>query len=178
MRGVLAALLATLVVAQSAVLRAQQATPVPSVESLGVSFDRIRRQLDQKPAAKDKTGLKLEFYIEVVAEAPPFQLFAPGESSFGVVPGVAPSHADMMRHITPQAFSAPAATLASFGGSRGTSPKLMGQDFWENQSRQAKEVARRKKVEEERERQRRLKESVVVSPPKVPGGPGAAAPRP
>jgi hypothetical protein len=175
MRRALAACFAVLLGSQPAALGAQQSTPLPSVESLGVSFDRIKRQLDQKAPTKDKNGLKLEFYVEVVAEAPPFQLFLPGESSFGPVPGVAPSHADMMRHITPQAFAAPAATLVSFGG-KGGSPKLAGQDFWETQSRMAQEVARRKKADAERERQRRLKESVVVSPPKSPGGSGAPLP--
>jgi hypothetical protein len=174
MRGALAIGLATFIGLSPAVLDAQQSTPLPTVESLGVSFDRIKRKLDQKPATPDKTGLKLEFYVEVIAEAPPFQLFSPGESSFGPVPGVAPSHTDMMRHITPLAFAAPAATLVSFGAQRG-SPKLVGQEFWESQSRMAQEVARRKKVEAERERQRTLKESVVVSPPKGPGGP---VPRP
>jgi len=171
MRGALAALLATLIGSQPAVLHAQQPTPLPTVESLGVSFERIKRQLGQKAATKDQTGLKLEFYVEVIAEAPPYQLFLPGESSFGQVPGAAPSHGDMMRHLTPQPFRAPAATIMSIGGSRGGSPTLLGQDFWQTQTRMAQEIARRKKIEEERERQRRLKESVVVSPPKAPGEP-------
>ena len=175
MRRALAGLLATLLIGfLPAVLGAQQSGPLPTVESLGVSFDRIKRQVAQKPATTDTTELKIEYYVEVVADAPPFQLFAPDESSFGTVPGAAPSHADMMRHITPLAFSAPAATLVSLGAQRG-SPKLMGQDFWQTQTRMAQEVARRKKIDEERERQRRLKESVVVSPPK---GPGRPAPRP
>jgi hypothetical protein len=175
MRGALAILLATLIGSEPAVLSAQQATPLPSVESLGVSFDRIKRQMGQKPASTNQMSLTLDFYVEVVGVAPPFQLFGPEERSFGVVPGVAPSHSDMMRHITPLPFSAPAATLMSIGGSRGGSPTLVGQNFWETQTRMAKEVARRKKIEAERERQRTLKESVVVSPPK---GPGHPEPRP
>ena len=174
MQRALAALLAILIGARPAVLGAQQPTPLPTVESLGVSFDRIKRQLAQKAASPDKTGLKIEFYVEVIAEAPPFQLFLPGESSFGQVPGAAPSHGDMMRHITPLAFSAPAATLVSVGASRG-SPTLLGQDFWETQTRMAREVARRKKIDAERERQRQIKASIVVTPPK---GPGRPLPRP
>jgi hypothetical protein len=170
MRGALAILLATLIGAHPAVLGAQQSKPLPTVESLGVSFDRIKREIGRKPATTDKTGLKIQYYVEVVALAPPFELFAPDEPSFGPVPGAAPSHADMMRHITPLAFSSPAATLVSFGGTRGGSPKLMGQDLWETSTRMAQEVARRKKLEAERERQRKLKESVVVTPPKEPGG--------
>jgi hypothetical protein len=175
MRGALAIFLATLIGSEPAVLSAQQTTPLPSVESLGVSFDRIKRQMGQKPGSTNQTSLKLDFYVEVVGVAPPFQLFAPDELSFGLVPGVAPSHGDMMRHLTPQPFRAPAATIMSIGGSRGGPPTLIGQDFWETQTRTAKEVARRKKIEAERERQRKLKESIVVSPPK---GPGHPEPRP
>jgi hypothetical protein len=175
MRGALAIFLATLIGSEPAVLSAQQTTPLPTVESLGVSFDRIKRQMGQKPASTTQTSLKLDYYVEVVGVAPPFQLFAPEERSVGVVPGVAPSHGDMMRHLTPLPFSAPAATLVSFGGARGSSPKLIGQDLWETSTRMAQEVARRKKIEAERERQRKLKESIVVSPPK---GPGHPEPRP
>jgi hypothetical protein len=148
--------------------------PTPSVEVLGVSFERVKRELRILPPSKTNTPLKLEYYIEVVAEAPPFILFAPDEPSVGRVPGSAPTHADMMRHITPLAFSAPAATLVSVGGRKGSSPKIVGQDFWQTQARAAKEAARRKKIEEERQkaveaerlRQQRLKDSIVVSPPK------------
>ena len=77
MRCALAILFAILIGSEPAVLSAQQSTPLPSVESLGVSFERIKRQMGEKAATKDQTGLKLEFYVEVVAEAPPFQLFAP-----------------------------------------------------------------------------------------------------
>jgi len=166
MRRARAICVATLIGLLPAVPGAQQTRPLPTVESLGVSFDRIKRQLDVKPASKDQTGLKLEYYVEVIAMAPPIYLFAPDEPSFGPVPGSAPSHADMMRHITPLAFSSPRATLVSIGGSRGTAPKLLGQDFWQTQTLRAKEIERRKKAEAERARQRMLKESIVVSPPK------------
>jgi hypothetical protein len=149
-----------------AVPGAQQARPLPTVESLGVSFDRIKRQLDVKPASREQSSLKLEYYVEVVAMAPPIYLFAPDEPSFGPVPGTAPSHGDMMRHMTPLAFSSPRATLMSIGGSRGRAPKVLGQDFWTVQTLRAKEIERRKKLEAERERQRAIKESIVVSPPK------------
>lgn len=161
-----AILVATIIGLLPAVPGAQQARPLPTVESLGVSFDRIKRQLDVKPASTDQRGLKLEYYVEVIAMAPPIYLFAPDEPSFGPVPGSAPSHSDMMRHITPLAFSSPRATFVSFGGARGKTPTLLGRDFWATQTRMAKEIERRKKIEAERERQRMLKESIVVSPPK------------
>ena len=95
MRRTLAFLLVLLIGLQPTVLGAQQLAPPPppaaalqalpplpttpttssdtgvtNVESLGVSFDRIKQILgDRKPTA-DKIGLKLNYFVEVVAEAP------------------------------------------------------------------------------------------------------------
>jgi len=170
MRAAAAVRTAFLIALIPAVLEAQPARPLPSVESMGVSFDRIKREVAKPIPArpKDAIDMKLEYYIDVVAAAPPFLLFAPGEAEFGPVSGTAPSHADMMRHVTPLAFSAPAATLISFGASRG-SPRLLGQDFWLVQTQMAKELERRKKLEAERARKAAIKSSVVVTPPKGPG---------
>lgn len=175
MRRALPWLLAWLIGVHPAAVWAQQgAGAVQSFDALGVSFERIRRDLRTAPPSKVITPIKLEYYVEVVGVAPPFTLFSSEELSIGPVPGVPPSHADMMRHVTPLAFTAPAATLVSVGGRRGAPPKVVGQDFWQMQTRMAREAARRKKAEEERQkaveaerlRQQRLRESVVVSPPK------------
>ena len=72
MRGALAILFATLIGSEPAVLSAQQSEPLPSVESLGVSFDRIKRQMGQQPASTTQTSLKLDYYVDVVGVAPPF----------------------------------------------------------------------------------------------------------
>ena len=193
MRRPLAILLATLIGSQPAVHGAQQggassappaagqASPQaappkpaapPSVESLGLSFDRIKRQLDQKPPSTAKTPLKLQFYVEVVAEAPPIPIFAPGELATGPAPGGAPTHRDMMNLVTPLAFKSPSIPIGAIAmvGIQ----KLLA---WEAQkAKEAKaEEARQKKIAAERERQRKIKESIVVSPPK---GPGKPAPRP
>ena len=45
------------------------------VERLGVSLDRIRRQLRETPPTPASSRLKLEFHIEVVGRAPKIDFF-------------------------------------------------------------------------------------------------------
>jgi hypothetical protein len=179
MRPVLALLLACLVGPQPAAVRAQQAAPpgthaagtqpasaqapAPSVESLGMSFERIKRGLRILPPSKASTPLKLEYYVEVQGLAPPIPIFRPGELATGPVPYGAPTHWDMMSHVTPEAFktgTVPVSSLAIMGLA-----KLIQ---WEAQRarEERREKERQAAIEAERERQKRLKESLVVSPPK------------
>ena len=177
MRPVLACVLACLVGLQPAVAWAQQrpvpasaptpgqppASPAPSVEALGMSFERIKRELRILPPSTAKTPLKLEYYVEVQALMPPIPLFKPGELTTGPVPYGAPTHRDMMDHVTPEAFKAgtvPISSLAIMG-----IVKLLQ---WEAQRAREERLARKRQAEidEERERQKRLKESLVVGPPK------------
>ena len=131
MRRVLACLLACLVGLQPAAVWAQQgAAPGttaaraqprlpsrrsshPSVESLGISFDRIKRELRILPPSTAKTPLKLEYYVEVQGLMPPLPLFRPGELTTGPVPYGAPTHSDMMDHVTPLAFKSPSIPVSS-----------------------------------------------------------------
>ena len=140
-----------------------QAQAVPSVESLGMSFDRIKRELRILPPSTAKTALKLEYYVEVRGLLPPMPLFRPGELTTGPVPYGAPTHWDMMNHVTPEAFKAgtvPVSSLAIMGIA-----KLIQ---WEAQRAREERLAEQRKaeMEAERERQRRLKESILISPPK------------
>jgi len=183
MRRVLACVLACLVGFQPAVVWAQQGAdasapasqhkspppapaqnqPPPSFEALGVSFDRIKRELRLSPPSAAITPLKLEFYVEVQGTAPPILLFQPGELATGPVPYGAPTHSDVLELFTPIEFrspSMPLSTIAIMG-----IQKLLA---WEtNRAREKRaEEARQKRNEAERVRQQRLKESLVVSPPK------------
>jgi hypothetical protein len=176
MRHTLAILLATLVGLQPTVAWAQERpvpataarpeqpseSPVPSVEALGMSFERIKRGLRILPPSTAKTPLKLEYYVEVQGLMPPLPLFKPGELTTGPIPYGAPTHADMMDHVTPLAFKAgtvPISSLAIMG-----IVKLLQ---WEAQRAREERLAKQRQAEidAERERQKRLKESLVVSPP-------------
>jgi len=167
MRPALAFLLAILIGLQPAAVRAQQGPvappPPPSVEALGMSFERIKRELRVLPPSTAKTPLKLEYYVEVQGLMPPLPLFKPGELTTGPVPFGAPTHRDMMDHVTPEAFKSgtvPVSSLAIMG-----IVKLLQ---WEAQRAREERLAKKRQAEidEERERQRRLKDSLVVGPQK------------
>ncbi|MCU0255241.1 MAG: hypothetical protein MUF60_00710 [Vicinamibacterales bacterium] len=115
------------------------------------------------PPSTAKTPLKLEYYVEVQGLMPPLPLFRPGELTTGPVPFGAPTHRDMMDHVTPEAFKSgtvPISSLAIMG-----IVKLLQ---WEAQRAREERLAKKRQAEidEERERQRRLKESLVAKPPK------------
>jgi hypothetical protein len=183
MRRVLACFVASLVGFQPAAVWAQQGAPpgapaalaqpppgqpmadqaTPSVESLGISFARIKRELRILPPSTAKTPLKLEYYVEVQGVMPPIPIFRPGELTTGPVPYGAPTHSDMMDHVTPLAFKSPAVPVSAIA--------IMGIQMllqWElNRAREERLAKKRQaEIDEERERQRRLKESLVVGPPK------------
>jgi hypothetical protein len=93
---------------------APSSEPVPTVESLGVSFDRIKRELRIVPASSAKTPLKLEYYVEVLGIAPEIQLFAPEELRGGPVPGGAPTHWEMVHELwTKPEFKSPSVPIGS-----------------------------------------------------------------
>ena len=86
----------------------------PSVEALGLSFTRIKRELGERPPSKNKTPLKLEFYVEVMGIAPAIQLFTPEELAPGPVSGGPPTHWEMVNTLwTKPEFRAPAVPISS-----------------------------------------------------------------
>lgn len=120
MRTVLVVLLASVIGLQPGAVFAQvgrgqtaDAQRRPSVEALGLSLDRIKRELGEQRSSADENGLKLDFYVEVTALAPPIPIFQSGELATGPVPWGAPTHADFLNHVTPQAFKSPAVPLST-----------------------------------------------------------------
>ncbi len=178
MRPVLAALLAILLGLQPAVIGTSSAgatsavqTPQPPASQSpqggpppntpAVSFERIKRELGERPPSTATTLLKLEFYVEVMAQAPEFQLFAPGEAVTGPVPGAPPTHADMLNLITKEAFRAPPmalSTLAIIG-----IKKFAEWEINRLKRKRAEEELQRQK-DAERERQRKMSGIVLRRP--------------
>jgi hypothetical protein len=77
---------------------------------LPVSLVRIHRELRQSAVREEREGLNLRYNVEVFGQAPPLELFTPGENlSTGPVPDSAPTHRDMIEHVTPREYRAPAA---------------------------------------------------------------------
>jgi len=81
-------------------------------EQYGLNLSRIQRGLRRSAERQDYDGLNLRYYVSVYAPAPEIRLFGKQDNlSFGPAPYGGPTHGDMMRLMTPQEFSAPAADL-------------------------------------------------------------------
>ena len=86
------------------------ATTTPGVDlaRLPVNVGRIGRQLQQAQVREERDGLKIRYTIEVYGELPKIQYITPLDNILtGDVPRTAPTHADMIRMMTPLEFSTP-----------------------------------------------------------------------
>lgn len=84
------------------------------VSRLPVDLERVQRGLRQSAVREEREGLNLRYTVEVYGQAPPIVLFGP-EASLGTgpVPYGAPTHREMIDHVTPKEFRAPAADLSA-----------------------------------------------------------------
>ncbi len=80
-------------------------------EELPVSLARIRRKLAQAPPSHASL-LRVDIYVEVVGKAPALNIFEGFDLHAGPVPYGAPTHSDMIRHVTPEEFRTPGVSLA------------------------------------------------------------------
>jgi hypothetical protein len=81
---------------------------------LPVSAARIGRQIRQAEVREERNGLQLRYTVQVFGETPPIKLITPLDNLLtGNVPRTAPTHADMIRMMTPLEFSAPVIGLGS-----------------------------------------------------------------
>ena len=81
-------------------------------EELPVSLARIRRKLAQAPPSHASL-LRLDVYVEVAGKAPAFHIFEGFDLQAGPVPYGAPTHSDMIRHVTPEEFRSPNVSLVA-----------------------------------------------------------------
>lgn len=92
--------------------------PAPAVDAskLGVSLDRIKRELAQAEAeAQSDDPLKLQFTVEVFGQAPKIDLLRDfpiiGPSLYG-----GPTHREVLDVLTPQAFRSPVFPISAMVG--------------------------------------------------------------
>lgn len=108
MKACVAVVLLTLVALPASALAQQAAV---SADDLPVSLVRIKRQLREAQAHESRHGLKLTYYVSVVGETPPVNLFQDFDAVHGAVPFAAPTHQELFQQVTPKEFSAPPADL-------------------------------------------------------------------
>ena len=95
---------------------AKAASPESSVDvsRLPINLERIQRQLRRSTVRDESEGLNLRYVVDVFGQAPRIELFPNRDFSLsGPAPYGAPTHQDMLRVMTPQEFSAPAANLGN-----------------------------------------------------------------
>ena len=123
MRTIPVVVSALLVAGLTAGVGAQAPEPVPgsapaptassSNTQFGLNLARIQRGLRKSTERQDYDGLNLRYYINVFAPAPPINLFTKQDNiAFGLAPYGGPTHSEIMRLITPQEHSAPAADFS------------------------------------------------------------------
>jgi len=84
------------------------------VSRLPINLERIHRELQQSTIREEHDGLNLRYVIEVYGKAPPIVIFGPDDNLVhGPVPYGAPTHREMIEHVTPKEYRAPAADLGA-----------------------------------------------------------------
>jgi hypothetical protein len=81
---------------------------------LPVSLERIHRELKQATVREERDGLNLRYVIEVYGQAPRLIVFTKEDNlTSGPVPYGAPTHQEMIDHVTPREYRAPAADFSA-----------------------------------------------------------------
>lgn len=84
------------------------------VDRLPLNLNRIQRELKHAADLEQRDGLNLRYVIQIYGSAPPLQIFNE-ESNLvnGPVPYGAPTHRELINHVTPQQFRAPVADFSA-----------------------------------------------------------------
>ena len=107
-----------IVVLSLAAPAAAQQDPAPKqqidVDRLPLNLSRIQRELKHAADLEQRDGLNLRYTIQIYGAAPPLEFFNE-ESNLvhGPVPYGAPTHRELINHVTPQQFRAPFADFSA-----------------------------------------------------------------
>jgi hypothetical protein len=95
---------------------AAQANPsrTVDVDRLPVNLNRIQRELKHAADLEQRDGLNLRYVIHIYGSAPPLAVFNEDSNLVnGPVPYGAPTHRELIDHVTPQQFRAPYADFSA-----------------------------------------------------------------
>src|SRR5258705_6901772 len=100
------ALIGLLVFGAAHTAAAQQTTV--DVKRLPIDLTRVTNQLRQSAASESRNGLHIRYTVDVYGQAPRIELFTKQDNlATGPVPYGAPSHREMIDHVTPIEYRAP-----------------------------------------------------------------------
>jgi hypothetical protein len=88
-----------------------QDRPDAATDSSPVSLKRIKRGLQETQANPPPNRLRISYYVAVIGETPPIDVFKDFDTIHGAVPFTAPSHQELFDQVTPREFRAPAADI-------------------------------------------------------------------
>lgn len=84
------------------------------VDRLPLNLNRIQRELKHSADLEQRDGLNLRYTIQIYGTAPPLAIFNEDSNLVnGPVPYGAPTHRELINHVTPQEFRAPAADFSA-----------------------------------------------------------------
>lgn len=112
MRGFAAAVL---VLSCAGIAGAQQKAPAAvNVDQLPIDITKIEKELQRQAVVEERDGLNLRYSLRVYGVAPRLKIFAEDENlTTGPVPWGAPTHQEIINHITPQEYRAPFADFSA-----------------------------------------------------------------
>lgn len=93
---------------------AGSSTPSVDVDRLPVDLGRIQKRLSRYEERVELDGLNLRYQIQIYGAAPPLEFFSEDANLLtGPVPYGAPTHRELINHVTPQEFRAPIADFSA-----------------------------------------------------------------
>lgn len=107
-----ALLIGLLVFGAALAASAQQASV--DVKRLPIDLAKVTRELRQSAASESRNGLHLRYMLNVYGQAPRIEIFTKQDNlETGPVPYGAPSHREMVDHVTPIEYRAPYADIGA-----------------------------------------------------------------
>ena len=91
--------------------------PRIDVDRLPINLEHIKQALKSATFREERDGLRLKYFLNIYAQAPPLNIVInpDGKDSWvvGPVPHTSPTHKEFMDFWTPQEFRAPAADFTT-----------------------------------------------------------------
>jgi hypothetical protein len=107
-----ASLIALLVFGAAHTAAAQQTSV--DVKRLPIDLAKVTRDLRQSAATETRSGLNIRYRVDVYGQAPRIEIFTKEDNlAYGPAPYGAPTHRDMIEHVTPQEYRAPYADIGN-----------------------------------------------------------------
>src|SRR5512132_2291178 len=107
-----ASLIGLLVFAVADAATAQQTSV--DVKRLPIDLTKVTRELRQSAATESRSGLNIRYRVDVYGQAPRIELFTTEDNlTRGQAPYGAPTHREMIEHVTPKEYRAPIADIGN-----------------------------------------------------------------